>query len=230
MFNSRVFKIFLGIMLVGMVTGVMPVAAQVTVLKLFDMFPNAQGENGWWLHSYEPATDTKVLLDRTDAYEFRMPLNYSQGRIPSFKKLSGSIAAHPGLNLSGQDRLAVLSYVASVAGTYTFNVVFSNGAMPNACTTKALVYVVPKDSPTWLNEPIFEDTVNESKTASTGVITVNLNAGDRVRFAISGMGNVNYDTTLISDQPIGAAPVPEPGSLAALVGGLGGLLVLRRRS
>lgn len=228
MVKAKVFKIVLCLMLLGIVASVLPATAQVTVLKLFDTFPaGSQGQNGWWLHSYEPATDTRILLDWTDAYEFRMSSQYSQGRIPLFKRLTDSIAAHPGLNPSGQDRLAVLSYVVPVAGTYTFSVVFSNGAAPNSCSTKAYVYVVPKDSGPWLNTPIFEDTVSGTKTASTGPITVNVNAGDRIRFAISGMGDVNSDTTLIRDQPI--STVPEPGSLAALASGLVGLLALRRR-
>lgn len=152
MVNARVFKIGFYLVLVGIVVGVMPAAAQGTVLKLFDTFPDIQGQNGWWLHSYEPGSGTKVELSRTGSYEFKMPSNYSQSGIPSFKKLIDSIAAHPGFNTNaGDNRLAVLSYVAPVAGAYTFNVTFSNGAMPNSCSTKAYVYVVPKDSPTWLN-------------------------------------------------------------------------------
>lgn len=58
-------------------------------------------------------------------------------------------------------------------------------------------------------------------------MTVNLNVGDRIRFAISGLGDVNYDTTLIRDQLV--ATVPEPGSLAVLASGLVGLFALRRR-
>jgi hypothetical protein len=228
MVNARVFKIGFYLVFVGIVVSVIPAAAQSTVLKLFDTFPNSQGQNGWWLHSYEPGSGTKIELLRIGSYEFKMPSNYSQGGIPSFKKLNDSIAAHPGLNTNtGDNRLAVLSYVAPVAGAYTFNVIFSNGAMPNSCSTKAYVYVVPKDSPTWLNTPIFEGEVNGTKTASTGLMTVNLNKGDRIRFAISGLGNVNYDTTLIRDQLI--ATVPEPGSLAVLASGFVGLLALRRR-
>lgn len=207
---------------IALVTGV-----EAVELKLVDMFPAHQGQNGWWLHSYEPTTTTRVELQWVSNANFQMPVVYSAGRIPSCVKNGDSIVFHPGLNNSGQDRWAVLSYVAPAAGSYTFGVTFSNAAATPGCTTKAYVYMDPMGAAWLAGTKLFEGEVTATSSAFTGLTTVNLVAGDRLRFAVSGLGDVSFDSTRMSDTPVGA--LPEPGSLLAVAGGLIGLFAVRRR-
>lgn len=195
-------------------------ACHASLLGLTSMFPNTQGENGWYAKAFNPDAMSWRNLDWIQNQMFKTA-DYGPNYIPmAYKSTKGYLIMHPGISPTRGAEWAVVQYVAPTAGQYNFSVEFSNGAGGSGCTTRALVFV--NDA---INAPVAQSVVNLT-TSAYFAYTVNLQAGDRLNFAVDPMGNSGTDSTVLKDL---APAVPEPASMLALAAGLIGLVVRRRK-
>lgn len=195
-------------------------ACHASLLGLTSMFPNTQGENGWYAKAFNPGTMAWRNLGWVQNQMFKTT-DIAPNYIPmAYKSSKGYLIMHPGITSTYGAEWAVLQYVAPVTGQYNFSVEFSDGAGGAGCTTRALVFVNNA-----VNTPVAQSQVNLTTTAFFAY-TVNLSAGDRLNFAVDPMGNHSADSTVLKDI---ATAVPEPASLLALAAGLMGFVVRRKK-
>lgn len=162
----------------------------------------------------EYVTDTALIAPSA----FRNPTNATIIFGGTVEVHPGQLALHPG----SMGEYSIVRFTAPISGSYTFSATFIG---------EDFIYQTSTDVHLLVNNfPVFSGLVNgHHATASSGVITMPLLAGDTIDAAVGWGVNGDYygDTTALE---FTVDYVPSPGSAAMI--GLGGLLMIggRRRT
>jgi hypothetical protein len=218
--RKRVVLCISAVIVIGLSFLATPVFA--TVIDLWDSFPNAQGQNGFYAYGYNGAT-YRQLTDSGD-YWFNTPEQTPWwGGIPYMGRLGSPwIQMHPssipqcGYYWGPED--VVLGYDVSESATYDVSGQFwqRNGY------TKT--YIKKNDTELWY-----------SYLYGGGVADYNLNdislvSGDKIYFGISAAGSDANDWgTLRGNISWEPQVIPEPASLSLLGLGMLGLFFRRKK-
>ena len=203
----------------GLIMGIFFVCAvgiaQATTITIdvWEMFPDMQGENGFYALAYNPSTQVYRELNDGGSEVFNTPQTYwgapaIRGSYNNFIRMWSS-----GTNSNwGGPEDAILAYVVPETTTYQISgSYFVNSASGNGMYT----YVRDDSSMLW--------GANLDGQTSAFDLSVDLIAGDRIMFGVNSINNNSFSelndgatlsNAMISYQdPTSLAPVPEPGTM-----------------
>lgn len=191
--------------------------AYALVTDIVALFPDNQGDNGFYAQAYNPGSGIFRNLTRVAPYNFNTQ-GQSSAR-PYAMKNSQQVALAPCVNGSiyGTE-WAILSWQVPQTGPYALQGTFYGMQSGNSTTARIFV-----------NTPAnthFSAAVSGLSTVAFNIPTLNLNAGDYLRFAVDAGSSHSYDQTGITGT---ITLIPEPGSVIALLTGIVGLSAVRRR-
>lgn len=179
-------------------------------VDIVTLFPNYQGDNGFYAQAYNPGSGIFRDLTRTAPYNFNTP---GQSSVRPYVMKNSHVQLAPCVNGSiyGTE-WAVLSWQVSQGGLYELHGSFYGLLSGNSTTARIFV-----NTPA---QTLFSATVSGTNTVTFDILDLSLNAGDYLRFAIDAGTSHSSDLTGLNGV---ITLVPEPGSLIALLTGLLGL-------
>lgn len=191
--------------------------AHALVTDIVALFPNNQGDNGFYAQAYNPSSGIFRNLARVAQYNFNTP-GQSSAR-PYCMKSSQQVSLGPCVNGSTYGtEWAILSWQVPQTGSYTVQGTFYGMQSGNSTTARIFI-----------NTPAnthFSAAVSGLSTVAFNIPALNLNAGDYLRFAVDAGSSHSYDQTGITGT---ITLIPEPGGIIAVLTGLVGLSAARRR-
>lgn len=197
-------------------------AACAGTISLGQCFPTYQGEFGLYAQQYDVATQTMSLLPQVSTALYSVHTQSWDIPYVKARDTKANIGVHPFFN-NGVDRWAVVSYKTAAECDLAYDIwCGSNGTV--GC--RVFVGNVADQSTTL-------DMIEPPGGVATGMNGVcHLAANQWFHIAVDARGNMGGDSTSIwgTLSPTQVI-VPEPGSLAVLATGIGGmLLAIRRRT
>jgi len=185
--------------------------AAVVSIDIVGLFPDNQGDNGFYAQAYNPSSGIFRNLTRTAAYNFNTPGQTSVR--PYVLKSSGQVQLAPCVNGSiyGTE-WSVLSWQVPQTGAYAVQGTFYGVLTGNSTTARIFVNTTAQTQ--------FSAAVSGTNTVPFNIPVLNLNAGDFLRFAVDAGTSHSSDLTGLTGT---ITLVPEPGSLIAILTGLVGL-------